>query len=110
MSNAVSFYVTSLFEREVKKLEPEVRKLLGKKLELFSDRKNHKALKVHKLHGALKDKYGFWVTHSVRVMFSWADKQSVTLLRVGNHDIYDRQSFPIRHAPFGYLRGRCPEL
>ncbi len=90
MSDVISFHVTSLFEREAKKLEPEVRELLGKKLELFSNRKNHRTLKVHKLHGALKDKYGIWITRSVRVMFSWADSQSVTLVRVGNHDIYDR--------------------
>ena len=85
----ITFYVTSLFEREVKKLESEVREKLSEKLDLFADRKNHKALQVHKLHGALKHMYSFSVTRSVRVMFIWADSTSVTLLRVGNHDIYD---------------------
>ena len=86
----ISFYTTSLFERDVKRLEPEIKELLAEKLEQFADRKNHQTLKVHKLHGALKDKYSFSITKSIRVMFSWADSQSVTLLRVGDHDIYDK--------------------
>jgi mRNA-degrading endonuclease YafQ of YafQ-DinJ toxin-antitoxin module len=76
------------FARMFKKLEPELQQEAVKKIELFRDAKNHRALKVHKLHGQFSDKYSFSVNYYIRIVFSHLSAGEVILVAIGDHDIY----------------------
>ena len=76
------------FLHEFKKLPIEIQEDAKAKIALFSDVKNHKLLKVHKLKGKLKNKYSFSVTYSHRIVFMWKDKNTAIFLAVGTHDLY----------------------
>lgn len=76
-------FICSYNEAEVS-LQEEIRE----KINLFKDKKNHKSLKVHKLHGPLKDRYSFSVNYKIRIVFRYISKNEVVLLGVGSHDLY----------------------
>jgi len=60
------------------------------KIELFKNPKNHKQLKVHKLHGLLVGRYSFSVNYKIRIVFSYVSKKEVVLLSIGDHAVYDK--------------------
>jgi plasmid maintenance system killer protein len=61
-----------------------------KKIELLANPKNHKDLRVHPPHGALKGSFAFSVNFKIRIVFAYADKskQTAILLAIGDHDVY----------------------
>jgi mRNA-degrading endonuclease RelE of RelBE toxin-antitoxin system len=79
------------FLRALKKLPPEVQREAREKLEQFADPANHERLRVHKLKGRMKNYYSFSVTYSHRVVFEYdgSDKNTVVLMVIGNHDVYN---------------------
>lgn len=77
------------FTREYKKLEPALQCEVKEKIKLFTDRRNHKTLKVHKLHGKFKRFYGFSVNYRYRIAFMWLSKDEAVLLVIGDHAVYD---------------------
>lgn len=77
------------FIRQVKCLEENLRVEVLEKIELFKDRKNHKALKVHKLHGALADCRSFSVNYKTRIVFRYETKNEAVLLAIGDYGIYN---------------------
>ncbi|MEA2112394.1 MAG: type II toxin-antitoxin system mRNA interferase toxin, RelE/StbE family [Patescibacteria group bacterium] len=79
---------TVRFVKQYNKFDFELKKEIKEKIEFFKDFKNHKSLKVHKLHGAQKDRYGFSVNYKIRVVFRYLSKQEVVFLVIGDHDIY----------------------
>ena len=58
------------------------------KIELFKDKDNHKQLKVYKLKGKLRNKYGFSVNYKIRIVFTYLSKKEIVLLCLGGHDMY----------------------
>ncbi|HCC83988.1 TPA: hypothetical protein DEP96_04025 [Candidatus Uhrbacteria bacterium] len=80
-----------MFLRRLKALTPTVQATVIAKVLLFADLKNHQTLGVHKLHGRLKDRYGFSVTPSIRIVFCYTTTKprEAHLLTVGPHDVYD---------------------
>jgi len=78
-----SSFICLYNEAEVS-LQEEIRE----KINLFKDKNNHKSLKVHKLHGSLKDRYSFSVNYKIRIVFKYTSKNEVVLLSVGDHDLY----------------------
>lgn len=82
----VSYKVT--FVRQFRKLEEDLQKEVLEKIELLKDSSSHDLLKVHKLHGKLKDKFSFYVNYKIRIVFMWEDKSEIILLAIGDHDIY----------------------
>lgn len=79
---------TPSFVRQLKKLEPELQQEVIEKVALFKDKRNHKQLKVHKLHGRMTGRYSFAVNYRVRVVFSFLTRQEAALLAIGEHDVY----------------------
>ena len=77
------------FVRQFDKLEPALQEEVLEKLELFRGVKNHKQLKVHKLHGHLSGRYSFSVNYKTRIVFSYVSKKEVVLLTIGDHVVYD---------------------
>ena len=77
-----------LFARKFNRLEVALQDEVMEKIELFKDEKNHKYLKVHKLHGVLSGRYSFSVNYKTRIVFSYLSKNESVLLAVGDHDVY----------------------
>ena len=76
------------FIRQLNKLEDAFLPEVFEKIELFKDVKNHQSLKVHKLHGALSDYYGFSINYQTRIVFQYLTKKEVVLMAIGDHDVY----------------------
>ena len=57
------------FLRELKKLDPALREEVIVKIEEFKKEPNAVSLKVHKLHGKLKEEYGFSINYRIRIRF-----------------------------------------
>jgi plasmid maintenance system killer protein len=77
-----------IFIRQLGKLGKELQNEAIEKIGLFEDESNHKALKVHKLHGSFKNKYSFSVNYKYRIVFMWQSKSEAALLAIGDHAIY----------------------
>ncbi len=76
------------FVRQFDALEEGLQNEVLEKIELFKNPKNHRQLKVHKLHGPLRDWYGFSVNYKFRIVFSYVTKSEVVLLAIGDHEVY----------------------
>ena len=70
------------------KLEKSLAIEVFEKIELFKNEKNHKQLKVHKLHGKFSNCFSFSVDYKTRIVFEYESKNSAVLLVIGDHDIY----------------------
>lgn len=79
------------FVRLYNKLSVDLQEEVRDKIDLFKDPRNHKKLRVHKLHGVLKDTYSFSVNYNYRIVFVFENhkKTSAVLLVVGTHEIYE---------------------
>ena len=58
------------------------------KIDLFRNSKNHRQLKVHKLHGYFSGCFSFSVNYKIRVVFEYISKNEVAFLTIGDHDLY----------------------
>jgi len=76
------------FIKKFDSLDMELQDEVIKKIELFKNTKNHKQLKVHKLHGHLKEQWSFSVNYRFRIIFSYISKREIVLLTIGDHDVY----------------------
>lgn len=79
------------FIRTYDKLPAALKEEVKEKIELFKTRTNHRRLRVHKLHGRFAGHWSFSVNYAYRIIFDYLGKQkeSVLLLVVGDHSIYD---------------------
>ncbi len=77
------------FIRQFNKVSKNLQEEVLEKIELFKDISNHQALKVHKLHGKFHDCYSFSVNYKYRIVFSYVTKTEVSILAIGDHDIYN---------------------
>ena len=76
------------FVRNVNKLEPALRDEVVEKIELFKDIKNHKYLKVHKLHGEFAGLSAFSVNYKVRIYFQYESKNEAVLMVLDDDHLY----------------------
>ena len=79
---------TPSFVRHFGAFESGLQEETLEKIELFKNIQNHKSLKVHKLTGPLKGRYGFSVNYRIRIVFIYLDKSEALLLAIGSHDVY----------------------
>jgi len=77
-----------IFLKQASDFESSLQEEVSEKITLFKDKNNHKSLKVHKLHGGLRDRYSFSVNYKIRIVFRYLSKNEVVLLGVGDHDLY----------------------
>ena len=76
------------FARDYKKLPDKVKVAAEKRESIFRKDPFDSRLKTHKLTGYLEGFWSFSITHSYRIIFDFADKQTVRFYRVGDHTIY----------------------
>ncbi len=77
------------FTRSLKRLPKELQEETLGKIDDFKYAKNHKRLKVHKLHGKFFNCFSFSVNHKTRIVFQYVSKNEVALLSIGDHSVYD---------------------
>ena len=85
----LTVFYTPGFIREYDKLQSDLQKEVKERIELFRNDPRHPFLRVHKLKGVLRKRWSFSVNYSYRIIFEYDSKNSVALLSVGNHAIYD---------------------
>ncbi len=76
------------FIRSVNKLEKALCEEVVEKIGLLKNIKNHKYLKIHKLHDRLSGCLSFSVNYKVRIIFQYESKNEIVLLDIDDHDIY----------------------
>ena len=76
------------FVKHARRLSRDHYELLKKKIALLKYKANHSSLKVHKLHGEFNEGHSFSLDYGLRVIFKFESKREISLLAVGNHDIY----------------------
>ncbi|MBT4936456.1 hypothetical protein HON22_00915 [Candidatus Peregrinibacteria bacterium] len=79
---------TSHFKKAFKKLSHKNQEDFFNKLEVLKVDMNHSQLRMHRLHGAMKDFFAFSLNYSVRVVFQY-DQNSIYLYDIGSHKIYN---------------------
>ena len=77
------------FIRMYKKLPPSLQAEVRDRIQLFVTDPRNTSLRVHKLKGKLKEMWSFSVNYDYRVVFEYKAKESVMLLAVGNHQVYE---------------------
>lgn len=80
-------YLTK-FAREYKKLPAEIKEMAEKKERIFRKNPFDTRLQTHKLHGELSDFWAFSINYQYRIIFDFADKNTVRFYSIGKHDIY----------------------
>lgn len=76
------------FIRQFKSLDARLKQEIYEKIDLLKDRENYKSLRVHKLHGQLKNFWSFSVNYKYRIVFEYISRHEIALLMVGDHDVY----------------------
>ncbi len=74
--------------RQMNRIDKNLAEEALEKMELFKNKKNHKMLKVHKLHGKLAGCSSFSVNYKTRIVFEYETKNAVVFLTIGDHDLY----------------------
>ena len=77
------------FAREYKRLTNIIKDQAEEKEKIFRDNPFDPKLKTHKLKGPLSGFWSFSVNQKYRIIFDFADKNTVHFYSVGDHDIYD---------------------
>ena len=76
------------FAKEYKKLPLEIKIKAEKKENIFRKNPQEKSLKTHKLSGKLKGFWSFSINYNYRVIFDFADKNTIHFHSIGTHSIY----------------------
>lgn len=77
------------FLRKMNRIDEDLCVEATEKIEFLKDIRNHRLLKVHKLHGPLAGAYSFSVNYKTRIVFEYVSKTEVALLSIGDHDVYN---------------------
>lgn len=85
----VKIIIASSVLRALKKYDKRFIEDFQEKLLLFQDRSQHERLKVHKLHGRMKDKFAFSINYKYRAVFAWGECDEAIIEDFGTHDLYD---------------------
>jgi len=81
-------YYSSKFAREYKGLPAQVKRSAEEREQIFRQNPYDLRLKTHKLHGRLKTYWAFSIDQKYRIIFEFADKDTVWFHSVGDHSLY----------------------
>ena len=76
------------FTRQFKKLPKEVKESALECEKFFKKNPFDQKLKIHKLHGTMKEYWAFSISYNYRIGFTFVDTNLVRFHAVGSHDIY----------------------
>ena len=79
---------SSSFARKYKKLSDQIKNIAEKQEKIFRQNPFDPRLKTHKLHGKLKNFYSFSIGYKYRIVFEFANKNTIYFHSVGTHSVY----------------------
>ncbi len=79
------------FQRDYKELNTATQQLVKTKGALLAQEPSHPFLKTHKLSGTLVGRFSCSVDYKIRIIFRFIEKNTIELLRVGDHGIYKKR-------------------
>jgi len=79
---------TSKFERAYKRLPRYIKSKAKDREKIFRNNPFDFRLDTHKLHGKYKEYWAFTVSGHYRIMFAFAEKDTVDFINIGTHEIY----------------------
>ncbi|MBI4652887.1 type II toxin-antitoxin system mRNA interferase toxin, RelE/StbE family [Candidatus Kuenenbacteria bacterium] len=82
--------LSSRFKRSYKKTPQYIQNDFDKKISIFIKIPNHPSLKTHKLKGKLQKCLAFRLKDGYRVLFEFSNPETIDLLDIGPHNIYNR--------------------
>ena len=85
----INLFYSSKYLKSFKKLPFATQKAAVKKLEIFQTNPYDPMLKTHKLSGERQKYWSFSVSYSIRIMFEFIGEQTVGLVDIGPHSIYE---------------------
>lgn len=88
MPKKYNYYASRRFIKNWSKLDFKVKKEIVKIIDQFLENPYLPILKTHKLTGKLKKHWSFSVSYKLRIMFRFADKNTVEFIDIGGHGIY----------------------
>ncbi len=80
---------TISFKKRYEKLPLGIKIHAESKTRLFKENPFHSSLKTHKLHGKMKEFWGFSVSYDYRIIFEFMDDSSVRFNDIGTHKMYE---------------------
>lgn len=80
--------VSSKFRKTYKKLPARIKTKAKEKEKIFRNDPFHSRLDTHKLHGKYKDYWAFTIVGQYRIMFAFADSETIDFVNIGTHEIY----------------------
>ena len=78
----------SSFIRDYDDLSEALREEIREKIALFKSNPRQQSLRVQELKGHLQGRFSFSVNYSHRIVFCYEGKNTVALLAVGGHEVY----------------------
>ncbi|MBI4068353.1 hypothetical protein HY413_03020 [Candidatus Kaiserbacteria bacterium] len=99
----IQIAITPSLDHKVRKIDPLLREEVFDVIDKLKDQKNHKSLKVHKLHGKAKGLYAASVDYQHRLIFQWVQQNRILLLDFGNHSVYEWGLFSVRISVLYFL-------
>ena len=87
----VTIHNSPRFTRAYKKLPPHIQDDFDVAIGLFIENPRHPSLKTHRLKGKFQDCFAFRLRDGYRVLFDYGTSNSVDLLDVGPHDMYQER-------------------
>ena len=88
--NIMQINLSPRFKRSYKKCPPHIQIDFDKKIALFMSDPYTPSLRTHKLKGNLQTCLSFYLKDGFRVLFEFGHSNSINLLDIGPHDIYER--------------------
>ncbi len=77
-----------MFVRQYKKLSQALQQEVMDKVTLFKEDPSHPFLRTHKLKGKMEGYLSFSVNYEYRIIFQYDTPETIALLAVGSHGIY----------------------
>ena len=81
-------HYTSRFTKKLNKLPIHIARQAIKKETLFKENPLHPSLRLHELHGKLKNKWLISITGNYRIIFERQKNGDILFLSIGSHDVY----------------------
>ncbi len=79
---------SSRFRKSYKKLPKNIKDKATEKERIFRTNPFDARLDTHKLHGKYKEYWAFTIADQYRIMFTFAESNTVDFIDIGTHEIY----------------------
>jgi len=78
------------FCKDLKKIPQDIKEKLIKTEKIFKENPLHPSLRLHRLHGKLKEFWSISINMDYRIIFRRIDDGTIVFFSIGKHDIYEK--------------------